>query len=162
MNEKTDELLLRANEFLNSTTAKITPNVVLLIALLNGFIIGFTTTGYLGGASIEVKSLNFGLIVWQFIIICIFSARYVTLTVSYLNKFAFTGVSGFFIQWQTFGMYAQEFDALMLKDIQPIISNGFGVFVMSWALLMILKYCFSGNEQTNVSNQKVFKIEEGN
>ncbi len=160
MSEKTDETLLKINEVLRALTDKITPNVVLFIALLNGFIVGFATTGYLGAASISVKSLTFGLIVWQFIVICIFSAKYITLTLDYLNKFFLTAVIGFGGHWQVFGMYAKEFDPVLLKDIEPIVENGFGVFMFSYFFMMGLKYCFSGNYGAAQSVKKQYSLKE--
>ena len=71
MIEKTDDALQGINDFLKTLTNRITPNVVLAVVILNGFIIGLVTTGYLGNKSLAVQSLSFLLIIWQLIIICI-------------------------------------------------------------------------------------------
>ncbi len=161
MNEKTDELLLKVNEVLRGLTDRITPNVILSIALLNGFVVGFATTGYLGEASISIKSLNFALIVWQFVVICVFSAKYITLTIIYLNKFFLMAVVGFGGQWQIFGMYAEEYDSVMLLNIQPIFQNGFGTFIFAYFCLMAIKHGFSGNQKAQ-NTTKQYQLEEDN
>ena len=159
MTENTDDLLLKINEYLRGITDKITPNVVLSIAMINGFVVGFATTGYLGVASISIQSLNFALIVWQFVVICVFSAKYITLTLGYLNKFLMAAVMGFGGQWQVFGMYAEKYDAEMFKNIQPIFDNGFGTFIFAYFCVIVAKHSFSGNESVH-STTKQYQLED--
>ena len=154
MTDKTDELFLKVNVQLKNLNEKITPNIILSVALLNGFILGFITTGFLGQSSISIQSFTFVLFIWQFIVICFFSAKYVELTTAYLHKFAMCGVIGYAFQWQTFGMYADGYDKELLKSIEPIIDNGFGTFMFFYFCFLGLKYCFSDNPRIEPTTKK--------
>lgn len=154
MTEKTDELFLKINDGLRNLSDKITPNIILFVALLNGFILGFITTGFLGASSISIQSFTFVLFIWQFVIICFFSAKYVSMTTAYLHKFAMCGVVGFSFQWQVFGMYASKYDAELFKNIQPLMDNGFSSILFFYFCFLGVKYCFSGNLQSSEVTKK--------
>jgi hypothetical protein len=156
---KTDEVFLKINDLLRNLSDKITPNIILFVALTNGVILGFITTGYLGASSIPIKSFTFILFIWQFVIICFFSAKYVNLTTAYLHKFAMCGVIGYAFQWQTFGMYAASYDAELLKSITPLQENGFSTALFFYFCFLGVKYCFSGNNQTT-GNTKKYELEK--
>lgn len=140
---KADEFLSTINIFLSSTTDRITPNIILFVTMVNGFILGFLTTGYLGAQSMGVFTLTFWLFVEQFVVICFFSSKYVNLTTGYLNKFFLSAVIGFGLQWQAFGLYAVGTD---IKTIEPLVDHGFATFMFGYFGLMMTKYCFTGNE----------------
>ncbi len=140
---KADEILSTINVFLSTTTDRITPNTILFVTMINGFILGYLTTGYLGDKSMGMFTLPFGLFVEQFVVICLFSARYVNLTTEYLNKFFLSATIGFGLQWQVFGLYAVGTD---IKTIEPLVDSGFATFVFIYFGLMMTKYCFTGNE----------------
>ncbi len=154
MTEKTDEVFLKVNDQLRNLSDKITPNIILFVALFNGFVLGFTTTGYLGESSVTIQSLNFFLIIWQFVIICFFSAKYVDLTTAFLHKFTMCGVIGFAVQWQIFGMYVISYEPELSRNIQPIIDNSFGKFMFFYFCFLGMKYCFSGNQHTSDLTKK--------
>ena len=157
MIEKTDDALQGVNDFLKTLTNRITPNVVLAVAILNGFIIGLVTTGYLGNKSLSVQSLSFLLIIWQLIIICIFSSRYIELTTGYLNKFFICGLFGFIWQWEIFGTIAINFYP-ELTTITPIMDHGLVVFTLAYLTLQILfGYCFKNNKK---HTSKVYSLKE--
>lgn len=143
---KTDEVLTGINIFLSSTTDRITPNVILFVTAVNGFILGFLTTGYLGNNSMGIFSFPFWLFIEQFVVICFFSSRYVDLTTEYLTKFFLAGVIGYYIQWQSFGVYVAKYEPRMMIHIQPVLEGGSGNFIFILFLVMGLKHCFSGNE----------------
>lgn len=149
---KTDELFLKINDQLKNLNDRITPDVILSVALLNGFILGFITTGYLGNSTISVQSFTFVLFVWQFAIICFFSAPYVSMTTEYMHKFGMSGVIGYAFQWQTFGMYVVKYEPDI--KMEPIVDNGFGVFLFFYTCFLVVKYCFSGNVQTKSTTKK--------
>ncbi len=157
MIEKTDDALQGINDFLKTLTNRITPNVVLAVVILNGFIIGLVTTGYLGNKSLAVQSLSFLLIIWQLIIICIFSSRYIELTTSYLNKFVVSGAIGYIWQWQFFGMWANSFNP-EITTINPPMENTVVGFMFGYATIMILfGYCFKNNKK---HTSKVYSLKE--
>ena len=141
MNEvtgKADDGLNTINEFLKSATDKIGPNFVLFVALLNGALIGLVTTGFLGESSISVRSATFFLIIWQFILTCILTARYVDYTINYLGKFLISAMTGYYWQWQFFAMFwpTESFKP-------PFGDSGFGyILVLS---IVILSQIFKGN-----------------
>lgn len=145
MIEKTDEAVRTVNDFLRTVTNGITPNIILLVALFNGFVIGLVTTGYLGESSVSVRSGTFGLIVWQFVIVCILTARYVDYTTSYLSKFFICGATGYYWQWQIFAM------AWPTESFSPPFGDsGFGyIFITS---VVILSQCFKGNNKNTGGN----------
>jgi hypothetical protein len=143
---KVDEVLTNINIFLSTTTDRITPNVILFVTAFNGFILGFLTTGYLGLNSMGIFSFPFWLFIEQFVVICFFSSRYVDLTTEYLTKFFLAGVIGYYVQWQSFGVYVAEYEPEMLKHIQPVLEGGSGNFIFILFLIMGVKHCFSGNE----------------
>ena len=151
MSDKADEAFLKANDALSSLSDKITPDIILSVALLNGFILAFITTGYLGASSISIQSFTFVLFIWQFVIICFFSSKYVNLTTAYLHKFGMCGVLGYAIQWQLFGMYAVSYDTELAKNIQPIIEKEFGIFMFFYFCFIGLKYCFANNLKSSES-----------
>ena len=140
---KADEVLSTINIFLSTTTDRITPNIILFVTMINGFILGYLTTGYLGKESMGVFTFPFYLFVEQFVVICFFSSRYVNLTTGYLNKFFLSAVIGFGLQWQAFGVYAQGTE---IKTIEPLVDSGFATFMFIYFGAMMTKYCFSGNE----------------
>ena len=141
MSEGLDESLLKVNDTLRSLNDKITPSIILAVALSNGFISAFITTGYLGSSSISAESFTFGLFIWQFIVTCFLSAKYVNLTTEYLHKFVLCGVIGYAVQWQCFGMYVEK--------VEPVMGNGFGAAMFFYFCALGLKYCFSGNAKTS-------------
>lgn len=158
---KIDEFLLKFNESIRTLDKKITPNVVLFVAMFNGLLIGLATTGYLGDNSIAMKSITFALIIWQFVLICFFSAVHVNLTAEYLNKFILSAGIGFSVQWQGFGMYVASFEPDLVKNIQPIIENNFGIVFGGYIFLLLIKYCFSGNESAGGKTELKYTTEEG-
>lgn len=143
---KTDEILTSLNIFLSTTTDRITPNIILTVTMINGFILGFLTTGYLGSNSMGIFSFPFWLFIEQFVVICFFSSRYVNLTTEYLTKFFLSGVMGYYFQWQSFGYYAQNYDPKLFKTIQPIMDGGSGTFIFILFFIMGAKHCFTNNE----------------
>ena len=142
---KTDEALAGINIFLSTTVDRITPNTVLMVTMVNGFILGFLTTGYLGENSMGIFSFQFWLFVEQFVVICFFSAKYVNLTVEFLNKFFLSAVIGFSLQWQLFGLWIEKYEPKN-GNMEPLVDAGFATFVLGYAGFMLAKYCFSGNE----------------
>lgn len=139
--------------FLSTSTDRITPNIVLLVTLINGFILGFLTTGYLGESSMGIFSFQFWLFVEQFVVICFFSARYVNLTTEFLNKFFLSALIGFSVQWQSFGLWVAKYEPENTL-IEPLVDPGFATFILGYAGFLLGKYCFSGNEveeQTKIS-----------
>ncbi len=149
MIEKADNALSSINDFLKSTTDRIGPNTVLFIALLNGALIGLVTTGYLGSSSIPVKSFTFVLIIWQFTAICLLTARYVDLTIKYLNKFMLSGLVGFFWQWQVFaGFYPTE------TFLTPFEGGG-SIFMWVITVQVFLGHCLTGNQKNTAKNMYV-------
>lgn len=151
---KTDDVLANINDFLRRATDRITPNVVLLVAIFNGGLIGLTTTGFMGESSLSVKSLSFFLIIWQFGLVCFFSARYVDLTVDYLNKFGLCGFVGFFWQWQLFGMMSD------VKTITPPAEHPVVVAFLAYAtFFFLLGYCF---RNTRKNARKLYSLKEKN
>lgn len=158
MIEKSDDALASVNDFLRTLTDRVTPNIVLVIAIVNGFIIGLATTGYLGEMSLSVSSLPFALIIWQLVIICVFSSRYIDLTTGYLNKFIICGVIGYVWQWQFFGMYANAF-APEITTITPPMENGVISMILGYFSIMFLfGYCLKGNKKNTGS--KVFDLKD--
>ena len=158
MIEKTDDALQGVNDFLRSITDRITPNVVLTVAIVNGFLIGLATTGYMGEQSLSVWSLSFFLILWQLAVICIFSSRYIDLTTNYLNKFVVCIAIGYVWQWQFFGMWADKFTDI--QTIEPPIDNGaIGVMFGYFTLMFLFGYCFRGNRR---NTGKVYSLKEEN
>ena len=142
---KLDEGLAGFNIFLSTTTDRITPNTILLVTMVNGFILGFLTTGYLGEKSMGIFSFPFWLFVEQFVVICFFSARYVNLSTEYLNKFFLSAVIGFALQWQLFGLWVQNYEPKN-DNIAPMFEGGFQTFIMGYLGLLGLIYCFKDNE----------------
>ena len=150
--EKADDALATVNDFLKGVTDKITPNFVLLIALVNGVLIGLVTTGYLGASSVPVKSFTFALIIWQFVAICFLTARYVELNLNYLNKFVLSGLIGYYWQWQIFAMlYPTE------TFMPPFGNNGFG-FIGYISVLIFFGYCLNGNKKAK--RAQVYSLDE--
>jgi len=146
MKDKADDALQGVNDFLRTITDRITPNIVLMTALINGVAGGVLTTGYLGEKSIEVASLSFVLFIWQFIAICILSSRHVDLTTTYLNKFIISGAVGYIWQWQFFGMYAL-WDHPKTATIVPLMDHNLIVIAFGYGTVMLMLYCFSGNQK---------------
>lgn len=145
MINKTDDALQGVNDFLRTMTDRITPNIILIVALFNGFLIGLVTTGYLGGSSVPVKSGTFGLIIWQFVIVCFLTARYVDYTTNYLSKFLICGATGYYWQWQIFAMlWATE------SFQPPFGDSGFGYILIT--SVVILSQCFKGNTRNRQGN----------
>lgn len=142
---KLDESLVSINNFLTALTERINPNTILGVAMVNGFILGLVTTGYLGANSVSTTSWNFGLIIWQFAVICVFSSKYIKLSTEYLVKFFLAVVIGYHVQWQIFGIYVENNEPEKLKFIEPFMSNNNGNFIFVLFFLMGVKYCFSGN-----------------
>jgi len=139
MKDKADDAIQGVNDFLRSATDNITPNTILIVALFNGFLIGLVTTGYLGDSSVPVKSGTFGLIIWQFVIVCFLTARYVDYTTNYLAKFFICGATGYYWQWQAFAMLWPN------KEFAPPFGDsGFGYILITSAV--ILSQCFKGNK----------------
>jgi len=147
MIEKTDDALQGVNDFLRTLTDKITPNVVLAVALINGFIIGLVTTGYMGEKSLEVLSLTFFLILWQLLLLCVFSSRYIELTTSYLNKFIVSIAIGYIWQWQFFGMWAVWYNPEITTIKPPIDNTVAGVMFGYATVMLLLGYCFRNNRK---------------
>lgn len=145
---KANEVLSSVNIFLSTATDRITPNIILGVTMMNGFILGFLTTGYLGVDSMGIFSFPFWLFVEQFVVICFFSSRYVDLTTEYLNKFFLIAVIGFSVQWQLFGLYVQYYEP-EIKTLEPLVDAGFATFVLGYAGAMLTKYCFANNEVKN-------------
>lgn len=143
---KVDEYLTSATIFLTTTTDKITPNTILFVTMVNGFALGYLTTGFLGESSMDVSSLEGGFFIWQFVLTCILTSKYVNMTTEYLGKFFLAGVIGYYVQWQVFGTYAEKYDVEMLKLIEPVIPGGSGNFIFILFFIMGIKHCFSGNE----------------
>lgn len=159
MINKTDEALEGLNNFLKTITNRITPNVVLVIAIVNGFLIGLATTGYMEDKSLSIFSLSFFLIIWQLFIICIFSSRYIDLTTNYLNKFFLSGCIGYIWQWQFFGMWANEFRP-EIKTISPPIENvAVGIMMGYFSLMFLFGYCFKGNKK-NSRQDNIYKLKD--
>lgn len=147
MIEKTDDALQSVNDILKNITDRITPNIVLTVAIVNGFLIGLATTGYMGEQSLSVWSLSFFLILWQLLVICVFSSRYIELTTNYLNKFVVCIAVGYVWQWQFFGMWANRFNPEIKTISPPIDNSAIGVMFGYFTLMFLFGYCFRGNRK---------------
>lgn len=156
MIDKTDNALNSVNDFLKTVTDRITPNVVLLISIVNGFLIGLATTGYLGDKSLAVWSLSFFLIIWQLLVICVFSSRYIELTTSYLNKFIVSGAIGYIWQWQFFGMYAIWDNPDITTIVPPMENKAIGFMFGYFTLMILAGYCFKGNKKN--TSAKLYEL----
>ena len=146
---KADEILSTINIFLSTTTDRITPNIILLVTMANGFGFGFLTTGYLGKDSMGVFTFLFWFFVWQFVLTCFLTSRHVNLTTEYLTKFFLAAVIGYYVQWQVFGIYVAKHEPEMVKFIEPAFDGGSGNFIFILFLIMGVSHCFSGNELKN-------------
>jgi hypothetical protein len=151
--DKTDDALHGFNDFLRSIADKVTPNAILMIVIVNSFALGILTTGFLGDKSIETKSLEFTLFVWQFIAIFVLSSRHVDLTTSYLGKFYMCALFGYIWQWEIFGLIASKWYP-EITTIEPIMEHPLAAFGFANATALVLfGYCFRGNERnTNKGN----------
>ena len=146
---KTNEVLSSVNIFLSTTTDRITPNIILLVTMANGFGFGFLTTGYLGTDSMGVFSFLFWFFIWQFVLTCFLTSRHVNLTTEYLTKFFLVAVMGYYAQWQIFGYYVAKYEPKMVKFIEPVFEGGSGNFIFILFFIMGFKHCFNNNEVKN-------------
>lgn len=145
--DKTDDALQGFNDFLKSIGDKVTPNVILVIVIINSFLLGVLTTGFLGDKSIEAMSLSFFLFIWQFAAIFVLSSRHVDLTTNYLIKFYICGLLGFIWQWEIFGQIAKKWYP-EIKSISPIMGHPLVVFMCAnLTIMVIFGFCFRGNEK---------------
>jgi len=157
MIEKTDDALQGINDFLRTLTDRITPNVVLMVSAVNGFLVGLATTGYLGEKSLAVWSLSFFLIIWQLLVICIFSSRYIELTTSYFNKFIVSGAIGYIWQWQFFGMWVNEFHPEITTISPPMENTVIGLMFGYFTIMILYGYCFKNNKK---NTGKMYSLED--
>jgi hypothetical protein len=146
MIDKINDGLEGVNDFFKVITSRITPNKILLITLLNGFILGLMTTGFLGADSVKVLSLDFAFFVWQFFIICVFSSAHVNFDVKYMQKFVFVGVIGYAVQQQVFAMIAIEYNMEVAKNMELLTDNNFTGVLLATLIVYGSTYCFSNNQ----------------
>jgi len=143
---KADEFLVWINVFLSSTADRITPNIILLVTMANGFGFGFLTTGYLGSDSMGVFSFLFWFFIWQFVLTCFLTSRHINLDTGYLVKFFLVAVIGYYLQWQIFGYYVVSYEPSMMRYIQPAFDSHSGNFIFILFVIMGINHCFSGNK----------------
>lgn len=141
-----DEHLTGLNLFLSSLVGKITPNIILCIALINGFAFGLVTTGYLADQTVDALSPVSLLIVWQFIITSVLSSQRIKLNTKYLTRFFIAIVLGYYTQWQVFGSYVQNYDPEKVQYIKPVVEGASGNFIFFMFFVMGASHCFSDKD----------------
>lgn len=142
-----DDILERLSDWIRITFENIDHWHGLVYIILNGFLVAFATTGYLGEDSVPIWSLAGGLFVAQFVQTIGALVAKISPDSQYLSKMMVAGLSGFAFQWETLSMLDPK------KGFEPIVDHGFGVFIFYASFLGAMLYCFTGNQSRSTSTQ---------